>query len=392
MSQHAPLTRSVSASHSQEISCHECGLVVNLPRLGHKQKAVCPRCGSLLTLYHQQAIDKILAFSLSGLFFLVASLPFDFMVFGVRGQVQHMSIPMSISLLAEQGYVMLAGIQLAAIYIIPLVILCSLIYLSFFLRQEHYPPRGAWVKKLIFALLPWSMAEIFMMGALISLIKVGDMADIELGMSFYAYVMFTLSLIGAFLYLDDHQLSAQLRRLGELQWHQLRTERAPAKQTIQRTWALLLASTILYVPANLFPIMYTRLLGQETANTILGGVISLWQGGSYPIAIIIFVASVLVPVGKLVAMAWLNYSIQTKSPFVRKWRTQIFRVTDFVGRWSMIDVFVVAILVSLIQLGNSMAVYPGPAAVSFSIVVILTMLAANSFDARLIWEIDNDNR
>ncbi|MDH3768405.1 MAG: paraquat-inducible protein A [Gammaproteobacteria bacterium] len=155
--------------------------------------------------------------------------------------------------------------------------------------------------------------------------------------------------------------------------------------SIQRTWAWLITSVVLYLPANFLPIMYTRFLGKETENTILGGVVSLWTHGSYPIAIIIFVASVFVPLGKILVLGWLCLSIQLGSTFAVTQKTKLYRVTEFVGRWSMIDVFVVGILVALIQLGNVMSILPGMAALAFAAMVVTTMLAAIVFDPRLLW-------
>ncbi|GGD74859.1 paraquat-inducible protein A [Lacimicrobium alkaliphilum] len=336
-----------------------------------------------------------MAFSLAALCFLIASVPFEFMIFSVQGQFQRMNIPLSISTLVEQEYPILATIQLLAIYVIPACILLCMIYLSYHLKRDKYPPHGGWVKRILFALLPWSMAEIFLVGALISLIKIRDMADIQLGLSFYAYLFFTLCLLCCLIYLDEFQLSKSLRRLGEQRWKLAKSAPPPVNKVTQRTWAYLLAALILYIPANTLPIMHTRVLGQEQPSTILGGVVSLWQDGSYPVALVIFVASLAVPIGKLLTLCWLNYSIQRQVLTGQHWRTKLYRITDFIGRWSMIDVFVVAILVSLIQLGNTMSVYPGPAALAFSAVVILTMLAANSFDSRLIWTQkpdDNDTK
>jgi paraquat-inducible protein A len=131
--------------------------------------------------------------------------------------------------------------------------------------------------------------------------------------------------------------------------------------------------------------MHTSVLGSDDPSTILGGVIALWEMDSYPIAIIIFIASVFIPVAKIVILCWLNYSVQRKQQRANSERIFWYRITEFVGRWSMIDVFVVAVLVSLIQLGNIMNALPGHAALAFCGVVICTMLAAMSFDSRLIW-------
>ena len=160
--------------------------------------------------------------------------------------------------------------------------------------------------------------------------------------------------------------------------------------SIQKTWAWLLTSVFLYLPANMLPIMHTRFLGRDTGNTILGGVVTLWEHGSYPIAIVIFVASVLVPIGKIVVLSWLCISVQFGHTGGRRHRMLLYRVTEFVGRWSMVDVFVVGILVALIQLGNIMTILPGPAALAFAGVVVTSMLAAISFDSRLIWLGDHE--
>lgn len=156
-------------------------------------------------------------------------------------------------------------------------------------------------------------------------------------------------------------------------------------ESIQRTWAWLITSAILYFPANFLPITYTRYFGRETESTILGGVVTFWEHGDRPIAVIIFVASVLVPLGKMIVLAWMCLSVQLDSNFALRQKTILYRVTEFVGRWSMIDVFVVGILVALIQLGNIMTVRPGIAAVAFAGMVVTTMLASLAFDPRLLW-------
>ncbi|MCW8875519.1 MAG: paraquat-inducible protein A [Kangiellaceae bacterium] len=158
------------------------------------------------------------------------------------------------------------------------------------------------------------------------------------------------------------------------------------KHSLQNTIALLFTGFLFYIPANVMPIMYTNLLGQKTGNTILGGVITLWQQGSYPIALIIFIASVLVPIGKMIALAWLCYGVATDRFSSYQKHHTLYRLTEFIGRWSMVDVFVVAILVALIQMGNLMSIYPGVAAIAFAGMVIATMLAAMTFDPRLIWD------
>ena len=156
--------------------------------------------------------------------------------------------------------------------------------------------------------------------------------------------------------------------------------------SIQRTVALVVTAALLYIPANVLPIMTTTTLGRATDSTILGGVILLIHHGSYPIAGVIFIASVLVPLSKLFAIAWLCWTVSRRHPTSHHERTRLYRAAELVGKWSMTDVFVVAILVALIHLGGLLLITPGPAAIAFGGVVVVTMLAAESFDPRLIWD------
>ncbi len=158
--------------------------------------------------------------------------------------------------------------------------------------------------------------------------------------------------------------------------------------SIQHTIAYLITACILYIPANILPITTTTQFGRTFESTIIGGVIHLWENGSYPVACIIFFASVMIPIAKILALFWLCWSVSKKYTFRRKERTSLYRITEFIGRWSMIDVFVVAILVALIQLGGILSIQAGTAAIAFASVVIITMFAANAFDPRLIWDID----
>ena len=156
--------------------------------------------------------------------------------------------------------------------------------------------------------------------------------------------------------------------------------------SIQRTLALLFTACLLYIPANIYPIMYTDQLGTTEPSTILGGVILLIDLGSVPVALVIFIFSVLVPSGKLMAMFYLVWTVERHSPLDPRQRSVMYRVTEFVGKWSMVDVFVVAILVALVHLGGLLVIRPGVAALCFAGVVIVTMIAAESFDSRLIWD------
>ncbi len=156
--------------------------------------------------------------------------------------------------------------------------------------------------------------------------------------------------------------------------------------SIGRSWALLLAAMALYVPANLLPIMTVKSLGQGNPNTIVSGVLELIAAQMWPIALVIFVASVIVPILKMVVLSYLLISVQRRSHRRLRDRTRLYRMTETIGRWSMVDVYVVAILAALVKLGAIAEIDAGPAGIPFAGVVILTMLAASSFDPRLIWD------
>jgi paraquat-inducible protein A len=156
--------------------------------------------------------------------------------------------------------------------------------------------------------------------------------------------------------------------------------------SLKRTWALVLAAIIFYIPANLLPITIVTSLGKAQSDTIMSGVIYFIHSGMLPIALVIFVASVVVPMLKLIVLLYLLISVQRKSSWRPKDRTRLYRITEAVGRWSMVDIFVVTVLVALVNLGSLATIQAGPGAGFFAAVVVITMFAAMSFDPRLIWD------
>ena len=159
-------------------------------------------------------------------------------------------------------------------------------------------------------------------------------------------------------------------------------------ESLQKVWAWLIAGMIAYIPANIYPMLLTSTLTERSESTIIGGVVELLDHGSWGIATIVFVASVMIPVGKFFAIIYLALSVQRRSGSNQHERHMAYEVVEFIGRWSMIDVFVVAILSALVQLDTIATVNPGIAAVSFALSVIFTMLSAQAFDSRLIWDAD----
>jgi len=165
---------------------------------------------------------------------------------------------------------------------------------------------------------------------------------------------------------------------GELTWRR--------HHSIQYTWALVIAAAICFIPANVLPVLSTTTLGSAESDTIMGGVVFLYTSGSWPLALIVLIASVMIPLGKLVALAYLLITVQRGSLGNSRERTRLYRMVEFIGRWSMLDVFVDTFTVALVQLQPLMFVEPGPGVLFFAAVVVLTMIAAESFDPRLIWD------
>ncbi|MGH8619041.1 MAG: paraquat-inducible protein A [Burkholderiales bacterium] len=156
--------------------------------------------------------------------------------------------------------------------------------------------------------------------------------------------------------------------------------------SLRRSWALLIAAFLLYIPANLLPVMITSSTFGSQSDTIMSGIVYLWHSGSWPLAVIVFVASITVPLAKLIALTLLLMSVQMKSAWDPRQRTRLYRMVEAVGRWSMLDIYVATLLAALVQFQTLAIIRPGSGAIAFCGVVIITMFAAQAFDPRLIWD------
>jgi len=346
---------------------------------------------------------------------------FDFLSFSTRGIGHTMSFVDAAGSLADYHYPSLAILLLATTVGLPAFYLFSLIYLCTGARAGARLPGAVVLARSLRPLEPWLMSDVFIVGVLVALIKIVSLADVHVGPSFVAFCVYSLLLIRTFSLVDwvtlwdaiaPHPVSADTlgqaldyQRSGDSQQLMVchacdtpfvvnQSHRCPrcgkrhishGVDRLQLTWALLIAALILYIPANVYPILSTVTLGEAEPQTIIGGVIGLVAHGSWPIALVIFVASIVVPISKILAMGWLCLAAQYGWYASAYDKTRLYRITEKVGRWSMIDVFVVAILGSLVQAGALMAIHPGPAALSFAAVVVITMIAALTFDTRRLW-------
>lgn len=157
-------------------------------------------------------------------------------------------------------------------------------------------------------------------------------------------------------------------------------------RSLERTWAFVIAATVCYIPANVLPVLITSTAAGKDSDTILQGVVLLWSPTGWPLSLIVLIASIMIPSAKILALVYLLVSVQRGSVSSPEQRVRLFSIVEFIGRWSMVDVFVDTFTAALVQLQPLMAVQPGPGLIFFAAVVVLTMLAVESFDPRLIWD------
>ncbi|MFD0929908.1 PqiA/YebS family transporter subunit [Methylophilus glucosoxydans] len=406
-------------------ACPACDMVSAIPVLRPGQHASCPRCGHVLARRYLHPVQRSIALAASALITLLIAVAFPFIRVDAGGLDNQIALSQTASTLLQSHQPIVAFIVACTAIVLPGLYLTGVIAMQANVLRTVPKAYSDVIARLFSQLHPWMMADVFIVAALISLVKLTGMADVHLGASFWAYCVFALLLLMTTRSVDIDWLWYRLAgepetpediRCGitaaeqhvtgcptcglinhlashpDNEGHHASCIRcgtllhARKPHSLQFTWALLLTAIILYIPANAYPMMITTALGQSHAATIIGGMMELWQHGSQPIAVVIFVASVLVPILKMLVLILLSWLVKHPGPLNALQKTRLYHLTEFVGRWSMVDVFVVAIMVALIQSGNLMSVLPGPAALAFCAVVITTMLAAMAFDPRLLWD------
>ncbi|WP_235591426.1 paraquat-inducible protein A [Pseudoalteromonas sp. H71] len=376
--------------------------------------AICPHCHHKLCEANVNHDNRIVALSFSALLMLLSSMFYPFLSFSSNGITQTITLPDAARILFNYDSELLGLFIDLSIIALPMSLLIILIPLHLGILKTLPQGIARRLLKFTLALEPWIMSEIFLIGVLVSMVKIMSLADISFGASFWAYAAFVFLYIAALVHLNRPRLWAQIKPEKKLEGvehakraidenikachvcHQLCTsnicQRCHTKThvrnpySVQKATAWLITSIVCFIPANVLPIMNTTSLGDETPSTLIGGVILLWKSGSYPIAGIIFFASVVVPLAKACVLSFLCIMVTKPANRHTKSYTRIYQLTEFIGKWSMIDVFVVAILVALVQLGNLMSVTPGLGIAFFTVMVICQMMAAHSFDPRLLWD------
>jgi paraquat-inducible protein A len=402
--------RDVGAGSGELAACAACDQMHRVPD-GLCEAADCVRCGATVNEPGSASLETplVLAYAALPLFAIAIFQPI--LSVRVTGTENVLFLPSAAVALGMQGYWALAVWVFAIAIVVPLMRLTGLAYALTGIKFELDLPGMDTALKLAQRVRAWAMADVFLVGALVAYTRLPNMAHVRIGAGGYAFI----AAIGAMLTMESA-------------FDPRRTWRAIAKQTtgpvvangdrracgdcgavspahggdhcwrcgtrlwrrkpdsINRTWALVVAAMFLYVPAMVLPVLVIDHLGRTQSHTIWSGVVALVANDTWPIAIIVFVASIVVPVMKVVGLALLLATIHWRWRGGLHERGRFFRFIERIGRWSNIDVFAVAILTALIQFGNFTAVRPGPAIIPFALVVVVTMAATQTFDPRLMWD------
>ena len=347
----------------------------------------------------------------AAILFAVAHL-FPFMALEIEGRRQVTTVFDGVLALYNNGSKVLAIIVFLTGTLAPALRIGFCIALYFPLALGRVPKRLVWVMRSLNELRPWAMMEIYLFAVIVAYVKLVELAEIEIGVALFAFVGVILLLV----FLDgDHEPheiweKVEPQRTPDdvggnldqvLTCHDCQQVMPPDSDHCSRcaahvherkpnsmavSWSLLITAIILLFPANLLPIMTVTSFGTVSASTIMGGVIELVEHHMYPVAAVVFIASVAVPALKIVGLAYIYASITFGWKRGPSDRAFMYRIIELIGRWSMIDIFVIALLAALVALGNIATIEAGPAALCFSAVVIVSMLSAMSFDSRLIWD------
>jgi paraquat-inducible protein A len=397
------------------VACQDCGLLYKAPQGDGRGRVRCRRCGAQLYRLGGDGIDRALGLTLTAVILLVAANVFPLMTFRLEGREQGNILISGVFELYHQGLWAVAVLVFLVTIAIPAAKLAGSLWVLLQLHRGRRPAHGTRIFRLVETLHPWAMTEVYLLGLLVAYVKLADIADVELGAALFAFVALIVVMIAAEMALEPRAVWERLapspvvppppvrHRLGHCHRCGLVSRLAPGDLaqrcprcnarlhrrkpgSIGRTWALVLTGMMLYVPANLYPIMTVISFGRGEPDTILSGVVRLFEAGMWPLALLVFFASITVPVLKLGGLSFLLLSVQRRWRWRPRQRTMLYRVIDAVGRWSMIDIFMISILVALVKLGSIATVEPGLGATAFAVVVVVTMFAATAFDPRLIWD------
>ncbi len=377
-------------------------------------RADCTRCGCELYRHIPNSLQRSLALYLSTLVLLIIANVYPFITMQTAG-IEAMNQVFSGGLaLYEFGMAELGLVVFLTSILFPFMCVTGMIYLLLPAQFGGLPPAYGFVYRMVKTFEPWSLLSVFMLGTLISIVKLQSLAAVVPGLGMVGFILMLITYSAARANFDPEVLwklcsvkqlqptevavgqrvvschTCGLIRVDHVDLHAC--ERCGDHvhhrviESVQKTWAYLMAASIMLLPANIYPVMTVKKLGQGSPDTILSGVLKLMQAGMFGLAFIVLFASIIVPLLKLTALGYLLYSVGNQSDWNPRDRTRLYRITEMVGAWSMVDVFLVGLLSGLVSLGLLATIEPGIGATFFGAAVILTMFAAHSFDPRLIWD------
>lgn len=402
-----------TAERQARVACPDCGLVQRLPVVGYRHVAECRRCARLLAGPATGRVAAPLAFALAALLLLIPATVEPLLRVASHGAARTSWLSSGIAGLWHEEFQLLAVIVGAFCLAFPYLYLAALIAVLTALRLG---PRGNLgpVFRWLMRLRPWMMLEIFLVGCFVAYSRLRLVVGIEVLSGGWCLMGATAALLLALTQLDERTvweaLPVRRARSGPVRagarpvacttCELLVTAAHPGGScprcgaalhhrkpyAFRVTAALVAAGFILYVPANALPILTLVSFGHEESNTIITGVLELIRNRLWPLAIIVFLASIVVPLLKLCGLTWMLLATFQGSPRMLIARTRFFRLIDTVGAWSNIDVFVASVLVALMQFGTIAQARAGSGLTAFAAVVILTMIATRTFDTRLMWD------
>jgi paraquat-inducible protein A len=388
------------------IICHDCNAVQREPSLELGESARCWQCGAVLIRSVRTGIEQSLALMGGALLFFVLAQLFTAVTLEMNGHRMTTHLLGAVEIFFTQGLPLLGGLVFITVMVLPALQIGLGLYLLVPLWLRQVPPGAALAFRALQAIGPWSQLDILVLGVLVAMGKLSTQAHVSPGMGFLLLCGALVALTQARAALDPRLFWRHVEAVRP-EVHAVASPRCPgcdrpcpmptcprcgahltidATTSLTRTTAFLAAAAVLYFPANLFTMMSTTVFFQRQDDTIFSGVVYLWVTGSWPLALLVLFASVLVPVFKIFALSMLVITARRRSDWRRRDRTRLYRFLELVGRWSMLDIYVAAFLCSLVQVQSLARVDVGPAALAFGAVVVLTMLASMSFDPRLLWE------
>ncbi|OQK17754.1 hypothetical protein AU255_07790 [Methyloprofundus sedimenti] len=402
-------------------TCHDCGLLQKISHMPEDGTVTCCRCDATLRKRQRikpaKSIEHTLALVITALILLVISNVFPILQIQAEGHEMAATLFGCVKYLFTHKMQFLAGLVFLTTIGAPLIQLTGLLYILLPVNFGRISPYAPQVYRLVRIITSWSMLEVLMLGILVSVVKLSALATVVPSIALWTFGLLMFLIAAILNDLDTEMLWEQITPKTQaveeqkskpgtqltnchncnllcavIAGHESFCPRCKTAlhfrkpNSLTRCTALAIAASVLYIPANLLPVMVVRSMGQTEGDTIISGVIYLAKTGDMPLAIILFIASICVPTVKLLILFLLLITVYFKSPWRLRERTRLYRLTEGIGRWSMVDIFVDTLMAALIQIQGLMVIEVGVGAVAFGAVVVLTMLAAKAFDPRLIWD------